>query len=484
MTLQALLSVRSVSPKVRAVFAVGSLALAAGCLFGLDFGRVAPLLIALVLSMFVLAAGLETIMLIWFLLSMAFQWWQGFELGAGLPSITVDRYFLLLGTLSLALHREHIRLPGRYGRWLLRVDSVYLLLAIFLILLRPVSLRAELLSWVSTALLPLVALFLGLQVKQDEVWWGRLVTCVPVMVLYLLIPAIYERVSSTPLISTSWYNGLLSTGGIRSPSLAGSPTTLSFSVVLLAPLTIYLVTQARSKLAVVGATLIFLGNLVTAFCAGYRTGWLALLVIFILSLRLLPRSRSFLLTFLMISIAIGIAMIGPLSSSTFVQERVLDPTNIVGRYDLIGMQFKNAAGSWLFGHNAYVAWSVDLTSRETVSSHNTFSTLLLYFGLTGLVLFVAVWVLAGLTGIRALGMQRCPEDGGERVAIFLLVLIGAFVTAMAHDNRFFVTGTIVQYFFIGLGIQRADEILERGSAADRARLVSSAVASTSSSGEI
>ena len=448
------------------VIVLSSIGLAAwfGMMISQNRFRLPLLVIALGLSLVLLLGWkkMETPVLVWLFLAMGMQSWGGLELGQGIPNITVDRYLILLALLIFARGRVRPRRLGTFSTSILLLSGFYAGYSLVAVLLRAVSLGEELLNWVSTAILPFLAMFLGLQVEADEDWWRIFLAGVPIVVWYLFLPALYEWITQTPFLPGAW---LMSGGGgsLRPGSLAGAATNLSYSVVLLAPLTIYPFTTARTRRQRVGDVVVFLANLATAFFSGFRTAWVVTLVVVILAVLLIPRARPSLLRFLLLGSLLLVVFSGQILSSEYVTDWVLNPHTLRSRSESLSIQLQRASQNLLFGEGGAGAWRVVTGSEGLRGSHNTYATVLLYYGLIGLLLYVSIWGVAGWAAFLVWRRirDRGSSPGAIRAMLLILVLVAAAITAATHDIRFFVTNNCLLGFSIGLCVQQAEIVLNK-----------------------
>ncbi len=433
---------------------------------GISQGQMIPaiLTIGVVVTLLLFNWKVEKMVFLWLFLAMGMQWWNGVELGAGVPNITVDRYLILVAILIVFLRWDERRNLGNLSLLILLVSGIYILYTLVALLLRAVSLREELLVWFSTVFMPLLTLFLGLQVKADDKWWQTLFSGVPFVVLYLFLPALYEQITRMPFLPSGWLVTIAANvEGVRSASLAGEAVTLSYSTVLLLPLTIYPFAIERTQKQRYWDFIIFIANLATVYMSGYRTAWVAAAVVLIIAVLLLPRARPFLLRLILLGGLLFGVFSNQILSSAYTTDRVLDPTNLYFRMEAFNVQIQRASKNLLFGEGGTAAWNVEgswsgVSGTIVRASHNNYATILLYYGLIGLLLYLSVWGITGggifVVWRKIRGVFYTPPV--VRLNMLSLVIVAAIVTAAGHDMRFFVTNNCLLGFSIGLCVQQAE----------------------------
>ena len=395
---------------------------------------------------------LKFVISIWLFVAIGMQWWGGFEMGYRIPNITIDRFFLFSGVAIILLRRERFRSLGKSSILVLWMSAFYALYVLILIIIRADDFNTELLGWISTLVFPVFALFIALHIQVDHSWWLKIQNGIRIIVLYLFIPALIEYVRQSPLLPSAWVMNISTdVQGIRVASLAGAPTNLSYTTMFLLPFTIYPFAIVRSKWQRLFDTFIFGANLVTMFLCGYRVTWVVSIISLILAFVLIPRIRKYILLLFVCLGFVWIIFNKQIISSNYVQYRVLDLTNINFRIDTFRFQIQKVSENVLVGVGGTSAYNVYFNS-QMLSSHNTYTSILLYSGVIGLLFQFGIW------GVFIYGVLDIWKKRGfvsKRMVILCILflgIIGSLIYGLSGDTRAFITINYLFGFTIGLGI--------------------------------
>ncbi len=420
--------------------------LATGQMFPSLFG------VLLVMGLWLVTREPYNVMLLWVLISPAFDWWGGIELGS-LPNITPHRLLLGATIVSLLLRRStsdsQVLKKQRNPEVVLL--GLYLAYSAMVIFMRVDSFE-EVFVWFQTFLLPALAFLIPFGLITNEQQVLRLFRWMPLIVVYLFLPALYEQITQTSIFPGGWLWGVgMGYTGFRSSSLSGQASTLSNMGLLLIPFMIYRFSENRRRLiASVWDYLLlaFAGGIV--LCSYLRSAMIAVAVVLTLAVIGVPKLRRILLPLLLIIAAVLVWQWNNIAETDLFQQRMLNTTTGIERLYNFNAQMDRLLANPLFGEGGSEAFRF---SGQTTASHNFYMTLALHTGLIGLFLYLAPIALIVL---RTRKWLRSSTSGGlssrkrDLVIVLWLSVIGMMINAMFMDLRFFGTGLALFWFILGM----------------------------------
>lgn len=447
------LNTQRINRQVQAPVLLASLGAVYVCV-SLATGQMFPSLfgIFLVIGLWLIKREPYDVMLLWVLISPAFDWWGGIELGS-LPNITPHRLLLGVTIVSLLLRRSISDNPVQETQRKPEVVllGLYLAYSTMMIIMRVDSFE-EVFGLFQTTLLPALAFLIPFGLITNEQQVLRLFRWMPLIVVYLFLPALYEQITKTSFLPGGWLWGVgMGYRGFRSSSLSGQASTLSNMGLLLIPFMIYRFSKDRQRLiARVWDYLLlaFAGGIV--LCSYFRSAMIALAFVLLLAVIGVPKMRKTVLPSLLIIAAVLVWQWNNIAETDLFQQRMLNPLTGIERLENVNTQMKRLLANPLFGEGGSEAL---LISGTTTVSHNFYMSLALHTGLIGLVLYLApIAVIVLRTG----KWLRSSTSGGllsrkrDLVIILWLSVIGMMINGMFMDLRFFGTALALFWFILGM----------------------------------
>lgn len=393
-------------------------------------------------------------LLLWLLLAPAFDWWGGIELGYRIPNLTPHRALLGLAFIQSLLQYKALRSQALARHTPEIVPSLlYLVYSAATIFLRATSF-GETFGWFQITLLPALAFYLPLMLVSDEERVQRILRIMPVVVLYLFLPALYEQFTQTPIIPDTglWEQGS-GVSGVRSSSLAGAASTLSNMGLLLIPFMVYRLGQHRqNRWRRVWDLTLLVCALGIVLLSSFRSAWIVLVAILGLATLGLRRARKTLGAFLLATGGLLGWFWDDLASTELFQRRILDPTNVAARAIVLQEQIARLWENPLFGSGGDEALQV-YSLQAVVSSHNTFLSIALHIGLFGLLLYLAPLVIIAFRTVRESRVYVPDEHPYLSNALMIslwLSILGMMINGMSMDIRYFALPNALLWFILGL----------------------------------
>jgi len=418
----------------------------------------------LIITVVLLYFKYENIIYFWLFFASCIQWWQGIELGSGIPNITFDRIFILLAILYLIIHPSITHLLGRLSKTSLFIFGFYCFYSLSLVLTRMTDPLNELFYWFSTVVMPFLVLYIGLSFRMGKYFWVKIAKGTQLLVLILFAAALYEKITLHPFIPHGNIT-MIGYTDVRIASLTGSAVTLSYLLGIIFPLTILPIYYERTFFKRVFDVFIILLALLLTFWNGYRATWISILIVMCLACVILPKFRKYFILLLVLSVFIFTIIGGEITSDSFI-DRIENLDNLHFRFEAIQVQLNRAAKNLLFGQGGIKSWIVEgdftgATNYSLLASHNSYTTFLLYYGIVGFLLFFSIWAIALSSISIALKYNLKPINYPQRFFMIILglMIISNLIINAGIDTRFFTTVNLIFTFFIGVSIQIADKII-------------------------
>ena len=217
-----------------------------------------------------------------------------------------------------------------------------------------------------------------------------------VVLILLAIPTPLEEITRINLLGNA---SEMMSGVIRVQSFARSAWEFGTIAVILLAFSwhglIFPYGAWRRLLSIIAVLIGSLGVLLTFM----RATWLAAAIITFLFLLSVPRLRKYVVVLIMLVVIIAWVFGPQIVQSEVWNTRVLDTANILGRQSLLQQQFTLLLKSPFFGQGLMPVFQEFNTSTASFVSHNTFTSILVDFGLMGPLYFLAIGVIL-IKGIR------------------------------------------------------------------------------------
>jgi O-antigen ligase len=384
-------------------------------------------------------------LLLWLLLGFPFRSWGGVNLVVGLPNLTVDRVFLAIPlvwvAVQLVLGMRQLVKPNLADACVI----LFLIVSFLSRVLYPgvITETQEGFNFVNEDLLPLVAYLLGRQLVRTEKQVFAIANVLQLTALVIAVWAITEQFLGYALLTGDSLSSVGPYGEmIRSSSGIGHPSGSGAALVMMLPFVLHSFAQGERRLSrILSLALVVLVS-IAIYLTYIRAAWLTYGAILIVMALLYRRLRKLCATILLFG---GVATIvfwqNIINSNVFIY-KISDLSNLYGRLDIAEVQWKLFLANPFLGVGGS-AWTI--VEGLGGSSHNTLLNLLAEFGLVGCVLYLTPVVIALRKSLSA--YMRLPEGGfcGRNLIVCLWCSALAFiVNALAIELRIY---TIIMGLF-------------------------------------
>jgi len=424
-------------PVLGLAIVAGTAAVAAGWAVARGGPAVAAIFLAVGALAAIASRGPFAMLLLWMAVS-PFTQGRFVNLGRNVPDLSVDRVLLILAVLLV-----FIQWAGR-TRTLRRMPRETFLLVAFLawalvsvLFWRPSQLIVQLGILFQQFFLPICAYYLVVQVVRSERQVRELLTVSLSALIVLSLPTPLEEVTGVTVL------------GRAAKSVAGVVRVQSFTRaawelgpvagILLALSTHCLSRHDEPMRKRVGIIAVLLGS-VAIFLTFLRASWLSAIAVFLITGVFNQRLRRWLCLVLVVA-GLAVWASWPVIVRTEVWSgRVADPTNVVARQAILRQQLEMFLRQPVLGQGVVAEARYYHTIGEASSiSHNMYMSVLLDFGLLGLLYFAAIAVILW----RSVRLYRWLPHGafvGRELVVALWAAVAAFaINAATIETRLFAS---------------------------------------------
>jgi hypothetical protein len=362
------------------------------------------------------------------------------SLGAGIPDLGLDR--LAAGFFCIVLLAQVARRKRRLAPFTI-LDGAVLLFALALSLSARSALRGTfraIQNIFNSYLVPLLIYFLAKNLVRDRRAMRRVLGALGVIAGYLVLLVLHEHLTGNEVFVSYGRVGSYTENLQRINSLLQNPAYTAMALNMVLPFTLRGALRSSDTRARWGyglASIVLVGTVISLY---NRAGWLGALLVIIVSALFYPRLRRGLLLALLVIVPLVALSWGVISDSALFSERLTYDLSVGYRMRAIEAGLQLLSSQPLFGIG-FGSFSTLVLTQELIprasqnywvpTTHNTYLDVLVSAGLSGLVPYVAMFLVVVGQSWRLYrrGRQDPNVDRSLLLALWCVLLVFLVSTA-------------------------------------------------------